>query len=144
MKKIISMLFLGVLINTVLFAEPPNKNIPAVVVDYVMSHYPDAKDIHWKRTKTNMYEADFMINGKEVLIDIYSTGEWIETETEISPSDLPNVIKAKLNQSTIIFAAEVHNFHGEKLYVAEIKWNRKIFDVTFDRQGNEIERHQIN
>lgn len=147
MKKIIFALLILVTfhsVNSNVFAGDKDKNIPAAVISYIKTHYPNAVNIHWKRTKTNMYEADFLVDGKEVLVDIFANGEWIETETEITTKDLPEIVQAKLNDSKIIFAAKVDNFQGEELYVAEIKENKKIYDITFDHHGNEIERHAID
>ena len=147
MKKIIFALLFLVTFNTVnsnVFAGDKDKNIPAAVVSYIKTHYPNATNVHWKRTKTNMYEADFLVDGREVLVDIFANGEWIVTETEITSKDLPEIVLAKLNNAKIIFAAKVDNFQGEELYVAEIKQNKRTYDITFDHQGNELERHSID
>ncbi|HEX8548907.1 MAG TPA: PepSY-like domain-containing protein [Cytophagaceae bacterium] len=147
MKKIIFSLLILVSINVVdasTLSPDKDKNIPAAVVSYIKTHYPNATHIHWKKSKTNMYEADFLVDGKEILVDIFANGEWIETETEITSKDLPQIVLAKLGDSKIIFAAKVDNFQGEELYVAEVKQNKKLYDITFDHQGNEIERHSID
>jgi hypothetical protein len=73
------------------------RSIPAGVTDAFAVKYPAAGNVAWKDNVTN-FEAKFSLNGSTNLAARFSSsGEWENTEQQISPDHLPSAVKNGLS-----------------------------------------------
>ena len=68
-------------------------NVPKAVKAAFEAKYPDAKDVSWGIDSNGFFEAKFEINDKKYRADFLAGGEWVETESSIKFSDLPQAVK---------------------------------------------------
>jgi Putative beta-lactamase-inhibitor-like, PepSY-like len=130
MKK--SMIILALyFVMTSTFAQ---KNIPVVVKDAFEKQFPGVKAIKWDKENTD-YEASFKINkiNNSVLFD--SQGNILETEKEISITDLPKGILDYVSKNyptqKVKGAAQINSAKQGLLFEIEVKGK----DILFDANG---------
>jgi hypothetical protein len=68
------------------------KNPPDNVKKEFSQKFADAKSVKWDSEEANEWEAEFKINGKEMSACFDNTGNWLETEAEVSAKDLPQAV----------------------------------------------------
>lgn len=112
-------------------------DVPSAVKTKFSSLYPGVKKVKWEKENGN-YEAEIYLNKVETSILFDINGNQLQTETEISVSELPQGVKEyaskNLKNSKIKEAAKIVDASGVVTYEAEIK-NR---DYIFDANGNFI------
>jgi len=110
--------------------------VPAAAKAAFQKQYPNTK-AGWEKEDAN-YEVNFRQNGKSMSSVIDKNGTILETETDISVSNLPQSAQAYIKEhykgAKIKEAAKIVKASGEVNYEALI--NGK--DVMFDRNGNFI------
>lgn len=112
-------------------------DVPATVQGAFKEQYPSITDIDWEKEGDN-YEAEFENDKIETSVVINTTGEILETETEMAPSALPESVLSYLET----------NYKGKKIKEAgkivlsdgtinyEVEMNNK--DLIFDSNGKFI------
>lgn len=134
MKTLVMMTLMAAAIPLLVPAQKLSKSkVPAVVKEAFEKEYPNSNAV-WEKEGTS-YEANFGINGKSMSSVIDLNGIILETETVISPSDLPVAARSYLKEhyagSKVKAAAKIMKTKGELNYEAEIQGN----DVVFDENG---------
>ncbi len=113
-----------------------DSQVPAAAKAAFQKQYPNTK-AGWEKEDAN-YEMNFRQNGKSMSSVIDKNGTILETETDISVSNLPQSAQAYIKEhykgAKIKEAAKIVKASGEVNYEALI--NGK--DVMFDRNGNFI------
>lgn len=71
------------------------QEIPSVVINAVMTKYPDAKDLDWE-VKNGIYEAEFDLGKDDYEVWVNAEGTILKIEQEIRNTELPGVILTKL------------------------------------------------
>lgn len=71
------------------------QEIPSVVINAVMTKYPDATDLEWE-VKNGMYEVEFDLGKEEYEVWVNADGTILKAEQEISNAKVPAVILSKL------------------------------------------------
>lgn len=71
------------------------QEIPSVVINAVMTKYPDAKDLDWE-VKNGIYEAEFDLGKDDYEVWVNAQGTILKIEQEIRNTALPGVILTKL------------------------------------------------
>lgn len=71
------------------------QEIPSVVINAVMTKYPDAKDLDWE-VKKGVYEVEFDLGKDDYEVWINAEGTILKVEQEIKNTQLPAVILSKL------------------------------------------------
>ncbi len=72
------------------------KTPPSEVSKVFSQKFESAKSVKWSSESANEWEAEFVMNGKEMSSSFDNAGKWLETETEISSKDLPAAVSATL------------------------------------------------
>jgi hypothetical protein len=102
---------------------------PTAVANAFSKKFADAKQVKWGKENAKEYEADFSLNGTKMSANFDLQGNWKETETEITVSNLPEAvvksIKAKHPSATIEGASKIEKADGKIIYEADIKLNGK-------------------
>lgn len=131
MKKLSILLTLSagaVLINA---QKVQQKDVPASVQKSFQKQFPTVKYVKWEKEKGN-YEAGFKVNGTETSIVINSSGNILETETEINSNSLSTPIKEYIAKNhphqKIKEAAKITDAKGLITYETEVNGKDLIFD----------------
>ncbi|TSA28143.1 MAG: hypothetical protein D4R67_04460 [Bacteroidetes bacterium] len=92
MKKIIFLLGALLFTGGVVTAQKLTVDkVPAQVRQAFMKKFPKVYKYTWEMEDSN-YEVTFKLDGKEASANFDSAGNWLESETEISQSELPNAV----------------------------------------------------
>ncbi|MBC7902792.1 MAG: PepSY-like domain-containing protein [Gemmatimonadaceae bacterium] len=94
MKKLLILL----LISANLTAFSQLRKIPASVTESFKDKYPSASNVEWK-DKLSVFIAAFEFDGIQYEARFNSKGQWQETESVISESDLPAPVKDGFEKS---------------------------------------------
>lgn len=113
------------------------EDVPAVITAKFKTLYPNIEDVKWSKEDAN-YEAEFDLNKVETSVVIDASGNALETESEITPAELPATIKEYVkqhyNDAKIKEAAKMVDSKGVTTYEAEVN----DADVIFDAKGTFI------
>jgi hypothetical protein len=144
MNRLIVIIYSCILISTTLFALTPKKDkTPQVVEESFKKKFPDAKKVKWEKEKTE-YEASFIVNGIKTSANFTISGEWKETESAVSVSDLPKVVSDGILSAypgtKIIDAAKIETPENGVHYEADIKNGKKKLEVLFNAEGKEVKK----
>lgn len=71
------------------------QEIPSVVINAVMTRYPDAKDLDWE-VKNGIYEAEFDLGKDDYEVWVNAEGTILKVEQEINHTQVPAVILSRL------------------------------------------------
>ncbi len=115
--------------------------VPAIVKTKFKSLYPTIEKVKWGK-EDGFYEAEFDVNKVETSVTLDSTGNVIETETDIAVSELPAAIVTYFTKNfpgeKIKEAAKITNPKGVVTYEAEMK----DVDYLFDKDGVFIKKSE--
>ena len=137
MKKLLTVaVVLGVIVLPACGQKLNESQIPVAVKNAFQKYYPSAKAT-WDKEDAN-YEANFKEGGKAMSVVIDKSGTIVETETDISVTDLPvaaqDYVKKNYPDAKIEEAARIVKASGEVNY--EVEMHHK--DVIFDANGKFI------
>jgi Putative beta-lactamase-inhibitor-like, PepSY-like len=112
---------------------------PATVIKSFQQKFPDAQKVKWGKEDSSEWEADFILMGRKSSANFDENGMWLETESEIPASQLPdNVVKA-VNASypgyKIIGSAKIESAKSGILFETDIKSGLKTKEVIFKEDG---------
>lgn len=71
------------------------QEIPSVVINAVMTKYPDAKDLDWE-VKNGVYEAEFDLGKDDYEVWVNAEGTILKVEQEIRTAQIPEVVLNKV------------------------------------------------
>lgn len=113
--------------------------VPDVVKAKFKSLFPNVETVKWGKEDKN-YEAEFDVNKVETSATFDEKGTLLETETEISPNDLPAVAKMYIEKNVpgekIKEASKITDNKGITTFEAEVKGT----DYIFDNDGKFIKK----
>ena len=113
--------------------------VPAAVKSALYAKYPKAEKVNWGLEKQGEYEAEFLLNGIESSANFDSKGQFLEFETEIAESELPQAIKGTLQKDftgyKIDEVAKSTNSKGIVNYEMEATKGKGKFEISFDANG---------
>ena len=149
MKNIILML-----IATLIFMNVGNiqkispDKVPNAVSTAFKTKFPMVSKVKWEMEKENEYEAIFKLNGKETTANFDNLGKWMETETEIKVSELPQSVQLALKNDFKGFkieeACKIESAKDGICYEAEIEKGKESFDVIFTQYGKVLSKTKID
>jgi hypothetical protein len=99
-----SVLFLTILVFVV-FGCQPNKP-PEDVSDAFQKKFPAAEKVIWQQEEENEWEAEFMMGEKKMSACFDNSGNWFETETEVSVNELPSSVVDSIHVKYVGFEIE--------------------------------------
>lgn len=117
----------------------PNNQIPQAVKDAFTNLYPQVDNVKWEREYNGLYEGEFTVDGKEMSAEFMPDGTWMGTETEISLSELPAIIKkavAKEFPGFVIDEAEsIIMPDGTTNYGVDIEKGKESVEAVYTSSG---------
>ena len=109
------------------------KDVPSVVKEAFHHDYPTATASEWEKEGDN-YEVEFKNSGTEMSAEYSADGKIISSETEISPSQLPeaarNYIAEHFPGQKISEACKITAADGTVTYEAEVQKSDYLFDAN--------------
>jgi hypothetical protein len=140
MKKIMALLSACLLISLMGYTQniPPDE-VPAPIKQAFAKKFPAATSVKYEMLK-NDHEVTFNDKGVEMAADYNSSGEWLETETEIKESDLPKEVIASVAKNfagyKISEVVKVETKNKGLIYQIDLKIDKVGFEARFSPKGN--------
>ena len=105
--------------------------------------YPEVEAPRWKSESNGSWEAHFEQNGVKYRADFDAEGNWVETETNISFSQLPpevrSAIELKYNANDIRDIEGVESPTHGTFYDVEFQVGAEKMDIMFDPTGKVLD-----
>jgi len=145
-RKIITglfMLLLGTITRSTYAQDISADKVPADVSSAFKAKFPKAEKVKWEMENGKDYEAAFKINDAEQSAVFDAGGNWMETETEIKVSELPQAVSqsvAKQFSGYKINEAEKVEKKDGNLYEVELSKGKEILEVTLSPTGEVTEK----
>lgn len=142
MKKVFLMGAFAVALftNTACGQNVPKNQVPSVVVNNFKQAFPKAFDVEWEIYGENYkVEFDTGLNGTDHDAVYDKTGKLVYHKEEISKSDLPQKVSAKISSDFGAYKVEDLKkiTEGNKVtYILEVESATEEWKVTFDAEGN--------
>lgn len=109
--------------------------VPKVVLDAFSRKFPTAQKIEWEKEK-GVYEADFILNKKEVSAEFKADGTWLETENVIALKDIPKAVKKALRN-------EFPKFKVEKAEQINRSDNSIYFEIELENDKEKMKKEAV-
>lgn len=135
-------LFIIILVSSVslVFSQHiGEKKVPSAVKDAFYAKFPNTENVKWG-LEDGEYEAEFKLNDVNTSASYSEDGTWLETESEIDVTTLPQAVTDAVNRDysgAIIYgASRIEKNNKTILYEADIKIKMKKKEVIYDEMGN--------
>jgi hypothetical protein len=93
--------------------------VPAVVTQAFHAKFPTVKHAGWKIKSDKNYEAEFRVNGTEIAAKFDVTGKWLETESAIPRTTVPQAVRGTVARQfegyKVIETQSVQRWNEERL-----------------------------
>ncbi|MGG7035898.1 MAG: PepSY-like domain-containing protein [Flavobacterium sp.] len=144
MKRIFLIGVFACFVNTVSAQDIPQSQVPSLVVNNFQQSFPKAFDVEWE-LKGNLYKAEFETGLLGTDHDVWydKTGKLVRHRQEISKSDLPQKVLAKISSNFKNYRVEdVKKIsEGNKItYTLELKSFSEEWKVAFDSEGTVLSK----
>ncbi len=120
--------------------------VPAAIKQSFGSLFPKAEEVRWSKEGSAGFEAEFEIAGIEKSANFDVVGKWMETETEIKSSELPQEVQAALAKEFAGFKiGEVEKVESPEyalLYEMDLKKEKMTFEVQFSADGKLVRKEE--
>jgi hypothetical protein len=118
--------------------------VPAAVKSAFQVKYPKAEKIEWGVEKPGEFEAEFELNKVESSAVFNTEGQFIESETEIKESELPQPVKAAIAKDFAGYKAgeiaKATDAKGVVTYEMDVTKGKEKFEISFDANGKLLEK----
>lgn len=143
MKRLIYICIIFLTVNSAVAGNLAK--IPETVKNYLKSHFPAAKSVHWEK-HGDSYIAHFVNANAEMAVCLSDKGELLDRVTEISNyEEIPAPIKSKLDVNHLVYAEKYEGREGDIFYMFEVKLSKtKVEEFVFDKNGKQIKEIVIN
>jgi|GEM_PF-368684 len=111
------------------------QQVPDKVTKAFTKKFPNAQKVNWGMEGSDVYEAEFMLDGKEMSANFEASGKWEETELSISNDELPNAVKETLKRDF----KEKDVEHAYKVTTP----TKTVYEVVVANEGNEEEPERM-
>jgi hypothetical protein len=143
MKHIIIAMLMAVLSITNTYAQKLNADkVPVAVMNAFKAKFPTAEKVKWSMENAKEYEAEFKVGKVEQSANFSENGTWLETEAEISKSQLPQAVIDAINKKypncKIEEVEQASSPENSLFYGVTIKFNGKKFDIDLKATGEII------
>jgi uncharacterized membrane protein YkoI len=113
--------------------------IPAGVTGSFNSKFAKATSVKWEMENKTDYEANFSLDGHTMSAVFDKTGKWLETETAIKASSLPQpvskAIAGKYAAYTVREAAMVETLSKGTIYEVDLVKGNEVMELQLSADG---------
>lgn len=148
MKRIIILGLLVLLINPVMTQTLKDTEVPKEVIKTFLSKYPKAEGTEWSKNDAN-YEAKLIVDSNTVVASYDEKGNWIQTLTTQSFSNLPIAIivsiATKMEGQRISDSYKLEEADGKVTYrviVNDIEYGLSVGGNILTKAGKEYHEEQ--
>ena len=103
---------------------------PTAVVTAFSQKFKNVNELKWGMEKNGAWEAAFELKDVEMSSNFSADGKWLETETEIKVSELPEPVMAALKGKKVKEASRIERADGTTVYEAEVKHKDLVYDAS--------------
>ncbi len=117
--------------------------VPEPVQQAFRERFPTVNVAEWKIKSDHNYEAEFTLEETEIAAKFNAAGEWLETETAISPLKVPpavNEIVAREFKDYKVIETQSIERPSRALYELHLDNDREIVKVQFSAHGAILNR----
>ncbi len=147
MKKIVVLLSACLLISLMGYTQKitPDK-VPAPVKQAFAKKFPAATDAKYEMEKKN-YEITFKDKGVGMSANFNPTGKWLETETAIMESDLPEEVSTAIAKDFAGFkiseVAKIETPDKPLIYEMDLKKDKEGYEAQFSPKGDVLKKKPL-
>ena len=80
------------------YAQKPKEEAPAAAKSAFAAKYPAAQKVKWSVEKPGEFEVEFTLNKVESSALFDASGKFLESEAEVSKTELPAAVKATIEK----------------------------------------------
>jgi hypothetical protein len=147
MKKILITVFAIVLGLCVHAQKIAAEKVPAAVIRAFKAKFPAAEKVKWEMEDKKDYEAAFTLNKTEQSAAFNAEGKWMETETEIKTSELPQTVRDAVSKDyagyKITEASRIEDIKHGNCFETEIKKEKQMYAVLYSPDGKKLETETL-
>ena len=125
------------LLSTIAFAAKP----PVKVQKAFEAKFATATGIKWAKENSKEWEAEFTVDTVKMSANFSNDGSWVETETQISASQLPDAATATIKKrhptGEIVGAYKIDSAKNGIKYEADVKIGKKTVEVFVKEDGSQ-------
>jgi len=112
---------------------------PVTVTTAFSQKFPKVTKVQWDKENAHEYEAEFKLNGANYSANFTDKGEWVETESPVLFTQLPEKVQAAFNAShkgaTVKAISKIEPSKGVTKYEVEIKQGSKTVELFYTAEG---------
>ena len=127
--------------------KPKNEKIPATAKAGFATQFPSAGKVKWSVEKPGEYEAEFKLNDVETSVLLDAKGQVLETETEIEEGELPQAVKALLDQDFAGYKIDeiekAVDSKGVTTFEMEAAHRKDKLEISFDSNGKLLSKEPL-
>ncbi len=114
----------------------------SAVNDAFNRKFPNAENVKWEKEDAHEYEAEFRIQEINYSASFSERGEWLETETSLTFSQLPVAVQNAFNEyhkgEKTVDAAKIETSDGKIKFEIEIRKGSETNELNYLSDGTEI------
>jgi hypothetical protein len=146
MKKILPLLICLLFVGSI-SAQKSKEQIPAAAKSTFAAKFPTAQKVKWSIEKPGEFEVEYTFNKMESSALFDAAGALLETETEISESELPAAAKTTLAKEFAGFKLDEiersTDAKGVISYEMEAAKGKEKLELCFDANGKFISKEPL-
>jgi hypothetical protein len=144
MKNLI-IVFIAVALATTAQAQKISADkVPSVVTKVFNAKFPKAEKVKWEMENKKDFEANFKAGTAEQSATFTSQGKWIETETEIESSQLPQAVQQTVAKEFAGYktkeASKVEKETNGNFYEVEVAKGKEVLEVALSDKGEVLSK----
>lgn len=117
---------------------PSTSTLPAAIKSFIETRYANARIVEWERESNSIIEVDIIHDNISKDLKFTADSEWISTDWDINPRNLPQAVTAKLGtdypQHHIDDAEYVETPNGD-YYLVELESGNQEIKVRISADG---------